>query len=139
MAVRLGRAMTAAELPVLRVHDLSMWGYVVLGALAEQPVRTQAALARTVGADRTRIIGVLDELQQAGLLERRRDPNDRRVHLLSLTEEGRRRVEAARAGIRQREARLLARLSPPEREIFLRALQQLAAAPADEFTGAEEG
>jgi DNA-binding MarR family transcriptional regulator len=55
-----------------------MWGYVVLTVLAEQPVRTQAALAQSIGADKSRIIGVLDELQERGLIQRRADPADRR-------------------------------------------------------------
>jgi DNA-binding MarR family transcriptional regulator len=130
MAMRLGRAMTAAELPVLRAHDLSMWGYVVLAALGEGPVRSQAALARTIGADPTRIIGVLDDLQQGGLIRRRPDPADRRVRLLSLTTEGRRRLESARAGIRRREDRLLARLPARDRDGFRRALRILSALPA---------
>ncbi len=65
MIVPIGRALAAAELPVLRSHGLSMWGYIVLLALDDEPVRTQAALAESIGADKTRIIGVLDGLQQA--------------------------------------------------------------------------
>ncbi|MFC9357564.1 hypothetical protein ACFTZB_13450 [Rhodococcus sp. NPDC057014] len=58
----------AAELPVLFGHGLTMWGYVVLLALDEHPLRTQPALAETIGADKTRIIGVLDDLQDRGLI-----------------------------------------------------------------------
>lgn len=135
MATRLARTVTAAELPVLQAHDLSMWAYVVLTGLDDGPVRTQAALARRVGADPTRIIDILDELQQRGLIEREPDPADRRVHLLSLTADGRRRLDSARAGIRQREEELLARLPARDRLRFLRALQILAAVPVDDLTG----
>ena len=85
MFVPLTRALVAREEPVLRAHDLSMWGYIVLMALVEQPVRTQAALAQAIKADKSRIIGVLDELQERGLIDRQPDEADRRVHLLSLT------------------------------------------------------
>src|SRR2546423_14119115 len=78
MIVPLGRALSAAEEPVLRAHDLSMWAYIVLTALAERPMRTQAALARAIGADKTRIIGVLDDLQGRGLIQRQADLADRR-------------------------------------------------------------
>ncbi len=88
MFVPLARALTAREEPVLRAHDLSMWGYIVLMALAEQPVRTQAALAQAINADKSRIISVLDELQERGLIDRQPDETDRRVHLLSLTPAG---------------------------------------------------
>jgi DNA-binding MarR family transcriptional regulator len=79
------RALIAAEMPVLAEHDVSMWGYAVLTALDDTPVRTQAALAEAIGADKSRIIGTLDELQQAGLIDRTPDPNDRRVRLLSMS------------------------------------------------------
>ena len=135
MIVPLGRALMAAELPVLRRHGLTMWGYVVLLALNEEPVRTQAALAESIGADKTRIIGVLDGLQQAGLITRAPDPADRRVHLLSLTAQGRRVRAAAQADIQRQEERLLARLPPADRASFLRALQALSSVPPDQLTG----
>src|ERR1700746_2512256 len=74
MAVPLARALVAAEEPILRAHGISMWGYIVLTALAEQPVRTQAALAQAIGADKSRIIADLDELQERGLIQRQADP-----------------------------------------------------------------
>ncbi|GII02922.1 MarR family winged helix-turn-helix transcriptional regulator [Planobispora takensis] len=133
MMVPLGRALMAAELPVLRAHGLSMWAYAVLLALGEEPTRSQSALAQAIGADKTRIIGVLDGLQDRGLIERRPDPRDRRVHLLLLTPEGRRLRDAARNGIRRWEDRLLARLADDDREAFLRGLRTLSALPEEEI------
>ena len=129
MIVPLGRALMAAELPVLREHGLTMWGYVVLLALSEEPVRTQAALAESIGADKTRIIGVLDDLQTAGLIARAPDPADRRAHLLWLTADGRRVRAAAQAGIQRQEERLLARLPPEDARSFLRTLALLSSLP----------
>jgi DNA-binding MarR family transcriptional regulator len=125
MIVPLGRALTAAERPILADHGLSMWAYVVLLHLDERPVRTQAALADTVGADKTRIIAVLDDLTARGLIRRQPDPADRRARLLSITEAGRRARDAAQAAIQQQEERLLARLTPAQRRGFLDALQTL--------------
>ena len=85
MAVRLSRGLMAVEQPILADHGVSMWGYAVLSTLREEPVRAQSALARAIGADKTRLIPVLDELQRRGLIEREPDPADRRVHLLRLT------------------------------------------------------
>ncbi len=137
MIVPLGRALTAAELPVLRRHGLTMWGYVVLLALRgrAEPVRTQAALADAIGADKTRIIGVLDELQGAGLIRREPDPADRRAHLLAITAEGRARRAAAQADIQRQEDRLLGGLPAADRDAFLRALRTLAALPPGQITG----
>ena len=83
MFVPLARTLVAREEPVLDAHGISMWGYVVLTALAEQPVRTQAALAQAINADKSRIIGVLDDLQQRGLIRRQPDAAVRRVLLRS--------------------------------------------------------
>ena len=88
MFAPLARALIAREEPVLRAHGISMWAYVVLTGLVEHPVRTQAALAQAINADKSRIIGVLDDLQQRGLIQRQPDTADRRVHLLWLTGEG---------------------------------------------------
>jgi len=126
MAVPLARALVAAEEPILRAHDISMWGYIVLTALAEQPVRTQAALAQAIGADKSRIIADLDELQERGLIQRQPDAADRRVHLLSLTPEGSQVREAVQSAIRRREEQILGRLAPGDREAFLRSLQALS-------------
>jgi MarR family transcriptional regulator, organic hydroperoxide resistance regulator len=139
MLVPLGRALVAAELPVLRQHGLSMWGYMVLLALDSQPLRTQAALAESVGADKTRIISVLDELQNAGLIRRQADPADRRARLLSLTADGLRLRASAQADIQRQEELLLAQLPPGDRRGFLRALRNLSSLPRAEITGAEPG
>ena len=135
MFARLTRELIAREEPVLRAYDVSMWGYIVLTALAEQPVRTQAALAQAIRADKSRIIGVLDELQQRGLIRRQPDPADRRVRLLSLTPAGDRLRRAVEAAIRGREAELLAVLPPADREAFLRSLTVLYELPPDAMRG----
>lgn len=126
MLAPLLRALVAAERPILDAHRLTMWGYSVLTALRGQPTRTQAALAESIGADKTRIIGVLDDLQRRGLIRRQPDPDDRRARVLELTEDGRRVCAEAQADIRRMEETLLARLPPEDRQAFLRALRTLA-------------
>jgi DNA-binding MarR family transcriptional regulator len=125
MFAPLARALIAREEPVLLAHDISMWGYIVLTALVEQPVRTQAALAQAINADKSRIIGVLDDLQQRGLIQRQPDTADRRVHLLWLTPEGDRLRRSVEAAIRDSEKGVLATLPPADREAFLRSLKAL--------------
>lgn len=139
MMVPVGRALTAGEQPVLDAQGLSMWAYVVLVALADEPVRTQAALADAIRADKTRIIPVLDDLQQRGLIDRSPDPADRRSHLLSLTTTGRQAYRAARSGIRTYERRLLDRLSPADRSGLLGALALLSSLSWDELTSPGSG
>ena len=122
----LTQALIDAELPVLTAHRVSMWGYVVLGALDGGPVRTQAALAEQIGADKTRIISTLDRLQAAGLISRGPDPRDRRVRQLAITPAGHDLRASVQADIQAGEERLLARLRPADRAAFLRAARALA-------------
>lgn len=131
MLAEFGRQTVAAELPVLAAHGLSMWGYIVLIALDRSPVRTQAALAEAIGADKTRIIPTLDELQQHGYIERMPDPDDRRARLLAITESGRSIKDAVQADIQRGEEHWLGQLSANERDVFLRVLSRLSGRSAD--------
>jgi DNA-binding MarR family transcriptional regulator len=119
------RELIALETPLLAQHNVSMWGYSVLTALDDTPVRTQAALAEAIGADKSRIIGTLDELQRAGLIDRTPDPDDRRARLLAITKEGRQVRRAVRKDIRAQEERLLAAVDADDRETFVRVLRTL--------------
>lgn len=90
-------------------------------------MRSKTALANAIGADKTRIIATLDELQEGGI-ERRPDPDDRRVRLLALTEYGRAVKDAAQAAVQRGEERWIGRLSVNDRRAFLRILRQLSRA-----------
>lgn len=125
MLAPLLREMVAAELPVFDAHGITMWGYVVLLALDRSSMRTQAALAEAIGADKTRIIRTLEELQGSGHIERKPDPDDRRVRLLAITESGRRVKDAVQHQIQRGEERWLGELAADERAVFLRVLQRL--------------
>src|SRR5271168_3141787 len=125
MLVQLARQTVAAEQPVLAAHGLSMWGYIVLTALDHSAIRTQGALAELIGADKTRIIPTLDELQGQGYIERIPDPEDRRARLLAITKSGRSIKDAAQVDIQRGEERWLDQLSANDRSIFLGVLRQL--------------
>jgi DNA-binding MarR family transcriptional regulator len=124
MVMRLARRLIAMEEPILERHGVAMWAYIVLTALRDGPTRTQAALAQSIGADKTRLIPVLDDLQRRGLIEREPDPADRRVRLLGLTEHGREVQRAIQAEIRAAEDDLLT--GTPDRDAFVRALTNLS-------------
>ena len=109
------RRLIDAERPLLEAHGLSMWAYVALSHLARRPAGTQLALAQAMRYDKTRLIGLLDELEGDGLITRAVDPTDRRARIVTLTEAGEARRAAARADIRAMEDELLEDLDPAER------------------------
>ncbi|WP_051163667.1 MarR family winged helix-turn-helix transcriptional regulator [Nocardia brevicatena] len=139
MLAPLVRTLMTLERPILEAHDLAMWAYSVLTALGHGPARGQGVLAQEIGADKTRIIPILDDLQGRGLIERIPDPADRRARLLSLTPEGRRLQEAVQSEIQAREQRLLNLLPTADRQGFLTALRTLSALPRDEMAALATG
>ena len=132
------RALIEAELPVLARHGVTTWGYVVLNALHDAPESTQAALADKIGADKTRIIATLNDLQAAGLITRELDPADRRARLLSITPAGNRARRRVQSDIQRNEERLLAELPAAGRRAFLAAARALSSLPLAEILGARE-
>lgn len=132
MLAPLTRTLIALERPILEAHGLTMWAYTVLIALSRGTARGQGVLAQEIGADKTRIIAVLDDLQDRGLIERTPDPADRRARLLGLTPEGHRIAAAVQAEIQARETeQVLAQLPAADRRGFLNALRILTALPRD--------
>ncbi len=123
---RTTRRLIDAERPLLEARGLSMWAYVVLSHLARRPAGTQLALAQAIGYDKTRLIGLLDDLERQGLVVRERDPADRRARIVKLTARGAEVHAAAQADIRAMEVDFLADLSPTARERFLATLIELA-------------
>lgn len=61
----------------------------LLRAVAVTPGQSQQALARHLGTPPSRLVALVDGLDERGLLERRRNPDDRRLHALHLTDAGR--------------------------------------------------
>lgn len=127
LMVPVGRSLMRAELPLLEAHGVTMWAYAVLTALRDNEASSQASLADAIGADRTRIIAVLDDLQDRKMINRQPDPSDRRSNLLSLTAGGRKAVTAVQKAIQDNEKRILAGVSSEDRDAFLRVLMHLAA------------
>lgn len=94
---------------------MSPYHHAVLVALAEDSHETQGALADALGYDRGQMVGILDELEEQDLILRRRDPDDRRRQLVSITPGGRRMLTRLRALSRKLEDELLFPLSKDER------------------------
>lgn len=99
--------------------ELTSVQFAALDAVAQQPGIDQASLAATISFDRATIGGVVDRLEQKGLVERTVSPDDRRARLLHLTAAGRRQLAALRPVVEALQAEILAPLSAKERAAFL--------------------
>jgi MarR family transcriptional regulator, transcriptional regulator for hemolysin len=86
---------------------------------------TQSEIARAVGLDKTTMVVTLDELEAAGLAERRPSPSDRRARVIAVTAAGERKVREAEEIAEGIRADVLSALPEGEREVFLKALTQL--------------
>src|SRR5690348_3414991 len=92
--------------------------------LEANPGVTQGRLAEAVRLDRSTIVGVIDSLEERGLVERRRG-SDRRTNGLWLTRTGRALAARLRQRIERHERRVAARLSDLERTQLLALLAKL--------------
>jgi MarR family transcriptional regulator for hemolysin len=87
---------------------------------------TQTEIARLVGLDKTTMVVTVDELEVAGLAERRPSANDRRARVIAVTDAGKRKVREADKVLDRVRDDVLSVLTPVDRACFLRALGTLA-------------
>jgi DNA-binding MarR family transcriptional regulator len=100
---------------------------MVLRRLAGDEGRSQQALGDALQIPPSRMVALVDALEQRGLLLRRPSPSDRRVRTLHLTKEGRRLLGEIREISVEHEQQLCGGLQPAEREQLLTLLNRLAA------------
>jgi DNA-binding MarR family transcriptional regulator len=103
---------------------------VALTVLRERGGSTQQALASVLSIDRTNLVGLLNDLETTGLIARRRSEEDRRRHIVELTDDGVQRLREAECALATVENEVLGALDPDERETLYRLLQQATAGHA---------
>ena len=97
--------------------------YVLTTAMTGE--HTQIELARLIGLDKTTMVVVLDELEAAGLAERRPSKTDRRARVIHVTKAGERLLRKGDELIHEVYDEVLAPLAPRERQAFLDSLGKL--------------
>jgi len=115
--------------------DLTQKQFAVLELLAANPGASQIDLGATLGTDRATMMALVDRLAARGWVERAVSANDRRRQELRLTQTGQAGLSEARQLVVAHEARLLADISPAERQLVIDVLGRLrqatATGPAD--------
>jgi DNA-binding MarR family transcriptional regulator len=97
-----------------------------LRAIAGNAGISQQALASLLGMVPSRLVSLLDELEERGLVERRDHPEDRRVYAVHLTEKGSRTMAEIGRVARAHDDAVCAPLSEKERELLRSLLSRIA-------------
>jgi DNA-binding MarR family transcriptional regulator len=106
-------------------------GYQVLVAITTEAPSSQLALAHRLGIDKTQMTYVVDALETGGFVERRPDPNDRRIRQVHPTDAGRSLLASASVALRDVEGVLMRHLSPDEQTQLRRLLARVALGAGD--------
>ncbi|MEW9532353.1 MarR family winged helix-turn-helix transcriptional regulator [Microbispora sp. NPDC049125] len=110
----------------LRPYGIRARDYGVMSLLYRHGALSQQQIGEAVQIDRTTMVSVIDELESAGLVERTRDPQDRRRYAVTLTDKGAKLFHGALAQVNDEvHDAFLARLTGVERESLIAMLTRL--------------
>lgn len=126
LLAKLHNRWAAESVEVLREARVGLTGlhFGALTIVAEGGPMSQQELGCSIGKDRTTIVAIVDDLEGEGLVERRRNPDDRRAYALEVTAKGHDWLMRARPALVEAEGRLLADLDPSEREVLAELLRR---------------
>jgi DNA-binding MarR family transcriptional regulator len=119
----LARRMRMRAETVLTPLGLRPRHLVALTMLRDHADSTQQSLSALLQIDRTNLVGLLNELESWGLIERRRSEEDRRRHTVHLTRPGAERLAQAEFALAAVEDEILVSLDGEQRETLYQLLQ----------------
>ena len=125
LLVKIGRAAERWYTEALKPTGLTPRHLGVLLEVRARPT-SQQALIESIGVDPSKLVGLLNDLEADGLIVRRRDPEDRRRHIVEVSKEGRARISAAERAAKAVEERLFVGLESEQRTELLGLLAQVA-------------
>jgi DNA-binding MarR family transcriptional regulator len=108
--------------------DMRQVPFAILAVIESNPGIQQGEVGRRLGIKRTNMVVLINELVEAGWVERNPSPSDRRALALTLTGKGEKVFADAVRRIREHEAAMLAPLSEAERGSLVAMLQRISAA-----------
>jgi MarR family transcriptional regulator, lower aerobic nicotinate degradation pathway regulator len=137
---RLWRASHTRTEEVLGAIGLTPALFALLNVLGARDGAIQQQLSSDMGIDPSAMVKLINELETAGLAERRRRPGDRRAWEVTITPQGRRSLEQARGLVTQVEDELLGGLAAADRRQLLTLLRRaLVSVPPQPPWRLEEG
>jgi DNA-binding MarR family transcriptional regulator len=128
LLARVGRAQSARFAERMGSIGLRPKHFAVLNGIALGDGLSQQQLGGHMGLDPSGLVGAIDELERAGLVERRRDPADRRRYVLALTPEGTATLGRARRVLSESARELLGTLDDAEVDTLVALLGRVSAA-----------
>lgn len=126
LLARLGMAFKEQATAKAEEAGFELYDYSVLAILGEGARETQGTIARALKVDPSRLVALLDSLEERGLIVRARDPQDRRRHVVSLTADGRRELGRLRVVVQKLEDDFFAPLDAASRRALHPMLVALA-------------
>ena len=136
---RLQQIAVAVFLQETEAQGVTPVQFAALQTVANTPGIDQRTLARSIGFDTSTIAGVVDRLEARDLMQRGPSSDDRRVRLLTLTDEGQALLRAVIPSMLRTQDRILEPLRPREREEFMRMLRVLVTANNELSRAPSEG
>lgn len=130
LLMHLGRDVDARLRRQLSVYGLTPRHGYTLSHLCDNGPTSQQSLLDVLDVDPSVLVAILNDLENAGLAERKRDPEDRRRHIVVMSEQGRTALTTMQDTIDTIERELLADLSPADAD-QLRSLLSKVRSPAD--------
>src|ERR1041385_330971 len=123
---RLGMRAKEQSLVAYEEAGLHPYHHAILAVLDEGQRETQGAIADALGYDKGQLVGLLDELEDAGFIVRQRDQADRRRHVVEMTAAGRKALTRARKLSARLDDEFLLSLGEKERAQLHALLMRLA-------------
>jgi len=130
LIAHLARAMRRRFEQAVAPLGLRPRGLIALHSLRERGPSPQQSLVELLGIDASNLVAVLNELEDAGLIERRRDRSDRRRAIIALSESGAHVLDQLDRALHEIDDEILTALTAREREtlnsLLGRAAEHLA-------------